>query len=128
MVGNGILEGFKNPVGRGLGATTIAAGKFDGTNGGSTEMDISNMFASLGFIGGFLYAGIIGMTLFKAFRFWHLTRTTAALCILAVLLLNVGQWINGQLYAAVFIIWVSIGVLDRMQADWVRTLRVSRAE
>ena len=128
MVGNGILEGFKNPVGRGLGATTIAAGKFDGTNGGSTEMDISNMFASLGFIGGFLYAGIIGMALFKAFRFWHLTRTTAALCILAVLLLNVGQWINGQLYAAVFIIWVSIGVLDRMQADWVRTPRVSRAE
>ena len=116
MIGIGIARGFTNPIGLGLGATTIAASKF-GDGAVSTEMDFSNMFASLGFIGGLLYVYIIGTTIFKALRYWHLTRSYAALGLVAVLLGTVGQWLNGQQYAAACLIWLCIGALDRMHPD-----------
>lgn len=114
MILNGFAEGFRTPIGRGLGATTIAAQKF-GAGEGSTEMDISNMFVSLGFMGGLLYLGIVGLVLVTAVHYWHQARSGVALAIVGILFLNFGQWLNGGQYSIAFLIWFCIGALDRMQ-------------
>lgn len=113
MLLNGFAEGFKIPVGKGLGATTIAAQKF-GAGEGSTELDLSNMFVSLGLVGGFLYLAIVGIISVRAVRFWQQTRTGIALVIVGILFLNFGQWLNGGQYSIAFLIWFCIGTLDRM--------------
>ena len=113
MILSGFTTGFKNPIGAGLGATTIAAQKF-GAGEGSTEMDLSNMFVSLGFLGGFLYLAVVGTVLSMAIRFWHRTRSGVALAIVGILLLNFGQWLNGGQYSIAFLIWFCIGALDQM--------------
>lgn len=113
MILNGFAEGFRTPIGKGLGATTIAAQKF-GAGEGSSEMDMSNMFISLGFIGGLLYLGIVGLILVTAVRYWHQARTGVALALVGILFLNFGQWLNGGQYSIAFLIWFCIGALDRM--------------
>lgn len=113
MVVNGFAEGFKTPIGKGLGATTIAAQKF-GAGEGSTEIDLSNMFVSLGLVGGFLYLGIVGLIFITAVRYWHQARTGVALAIVGLLFLMFGQWLNGGQYSIAFLIWFCIGALDQM--------------
>ena len=51
----------------GLGATTPAAGKLGG-NSASSEVDLSDMFLSLGLLGGLAYALVIVLVLTYAFR------------------------------------------------------------
>ncbi len=114
MLLNGFAEGFKNPIGKGLGATTLAAQKF-GAGGGSTEVDMSNMFVSLGLVGGTLYLTIVGLVFVKAVRYWHQARSGVALAIVGILFLTFGQWLNGGQYCAAFLIWFCIGTLDRIQ-------------
>lgn len=113
MILSGFAGGFKTPIGYGLGATTIAAQKF-GAGEGSTELDLSNMFVSLGFLGGFLYLAIVGTIFAAAIRYWHQARTGVALAIMAVLFLQFGQWLNGGQYSIAFLIWFCIGGLDRL--------------
>ncbi|MBV9851476.1 MAG: hypothetical protein JO250_17555 [Armatimonadetes bacterium] len=116
MALDGVKAGFTDPLGQGLGATTLAAAKFNSA-GGSTEVDVSNMFVSLGFAGGLLYVAIIGVVLMTAFRYWHRARNLAALAILGLLLLELGQWLTGGHYAASMLIWFCIGALDRLQPE-----------
>ena len=113
MVLGGVVQGFKTPLGEGLGATTLAAAKFDGAGAG-TELDISNMFASLGFIGGFLYLAIIITIFITAVKYWNVTRTGISLSILGILVLMTGQWLTGAQYSTAFLIWFSIGALDSL--------------
>jgi hypothetical protein len=116
MITAGIASGFAHPLGLGLGATCLAAEKLGG-NASGTEFDISNMFSSLGFIGGFLYVFIIGTVLAAAFRNWHEARSYPAMCIVGVLIAMFGLWLAGEVYSAVFLIWFSIGSLDRIMRD-----------
>ncbi len=113
MILGGVVQGFKTPLGEGLGATTLAAAKFDGAGAG-TELDISNMFASLGFIGGFLYLAIIITVFVTAVRYWNLVRSGVSLAILGILVLMTGQWLTGAQYSTAFLIWFSIGALDSL--------------
>ena len=109
---NGLAAGVNNPLGNGLGVTTLAASKYGGA-GSNTEVDWSNMFVSLGLLGGAIYAGIVAVTLSTALRFWHKTRSLVALAILGLLIVELGQWLNGGHYAVAALIWFSIGALDR---------------
>lgn len=113
MVLNGVYAAVRNPVGFGLGYTTIAGQKF-GAEGGSTEIDFSNMFESLGLLGGVLYVFIMYTVLRRALDFWHRTRSTTALLVLGVLVAATGKWLSGGHYAASMLIWGCIGVLDRV--------------
>jgi len=115
MIRVGFLAGFSNPLGKGLGSTTIAAMKYGGGSE-STELDITNMFVSLGVIGG-LYTGVYITVLVNAFRYWHRARSIEALGILGVLIISPGQWLTGGLYAHVMLIWVLIGALDHLQRE-----------
>lgn len=112
----GIASAFHNPLGRGLGATTLASGKF-GALGGSTEVDLSDVFVSLGLVGGLLYAAIIAVVLASAFRCWRRTRSLTALRTLGILFLALGSWLSGARYAACMLIWLVIGTLDRVERE-----------
>ena len=126
----GLTEGVAKPFGQGLGATSIAGAKYGsteitadalGTLGtatggtGSTEVDLSNMFVSLGIAGGVIYMVVIALVLLTALRYWHKSRNLVALAILGVLVVELGQWLNGGHYALSALIWFCIGSLDKLQ-------------
>jgi hypothetical protein len=107
----GIQEGFRQPLGYGLGATTIAAGKFGGDIRG-TERDLSNLFVALG-LGGILYAVVIGLVLIRAVRLWTRTRHVLVLGMLGALVAELFLWLYGGHYAIVTLLWLGIGMMDR---------------
>lgn len=126
MLTGGFSRGFSSPLGEGLGATTLAGSKF-GDSGANTEVDLSNMFVSLGFVGGLLYAAVMGIIVALAFRYWHRTRTLDALRTLGILALLLGQWLNGGYYATAMFVWLCIGAMHRVQAEPCRPRRKNRA-
>ena len=117
LIWGGITAGFRNPLGTGLGATTLATGKFDtgGANIAGTESDYGDMFASLGFVGGFLYLYIIYHTLRTIFSIWRKTRSFASLCVMGMLIAESGLWMHSGHYATTMIIWFSIGWIGRYE-------------
>jgi hypothetical protein len=106
----GFRKGITNPLGHGLGSTTIAAGKFSG-NAVSSEVDLSNKFLATGLLGGGAFLLILLRTMGLAFK--HARRSTTHLIILGVLLAEGGQWLNGGHYSLVGLIWIMIGYLDK---------------
>ena len=112
MVFNGLLEGFKAPLGRGLGATSLAAARF-GTGSVTTESDWSDSFVSLGLIGGLLYTFVIGRVLLTSVQQWMKTRSFVSLAILGIFLAGLGHWLHGDFYAVTMLVWFLIGAQDR---------------
>lgn len=113
----GIFQGIQQPIGVGLGATTLAAGKLGNQQVVySSEVDISNLFISLGVIGGVLYV----VTIFQVFKYllalWTQSRNITYLICIGLLTTNIGQWLNGGLYSLCFLNWFTIGMLDRLHA------------
>jgi hypothetical protein len=117
----GIIRGIKNPLGNGLGSTTQAAHKFvrdsDEVRGGSSEVDISNLFLSTGVIGGGMYLIIVFLTIRQSIQYWSRSRHLVGLCIAGILGLTFLNWLEGGRYAVTTIVWFSIGALDRLYAD-----------
>jgi hypothetical protein len=112
----GVKVGVKNPIGNGLGATTMAASKFGSKGGAGFDNDIANLFASLGVFGGGLYVVIIVYALYRAAVTWRDRRSYAAILTLGVLVSQLGCWLGGT-YAVAAITWFLIGSLDR---SWSR--------
>jgi hypothetical protein len=124
MFNSGFSAAVSNPLGHGLGATTIAADKFGDGSGllgatavGNTEVDLSNIFVSLGVIGGAVYAVIIVSVLLTAFRYWRVSGSFVALAILGILVVELGQWLTGGHYAMSALIWFCVGALDNLQGS-----------
>ena len=116
MLGSGIVEGFRVPVGHGLGYTTIASGKFSDTGKqGSTEWDVSDSFTALGFAGGLIYMTAIVLILIGAIRWWRSTQSLTALASVGVLVVNISHWLHGGSYATTMLVWFVIGGMDRFQ-------------
>lgn len=109
----GIEEGLKNPLGEGLGATTMAAGKLGSHGMAGYENDIANMFASLGMFGGLLYVAIILYELYSVFVIWRDRRLFMALTVFGVLVSQLGYWLDGGRYSMLAIVWFLIGMMDR---------------
>jgi len=105
-----------NPLGFGLGATTLSATKFGG-NSLSAELDIPNIFISGGLIAGFLYVAILYRTLHAgftlAFRYKQLTDVLP----LAVVAVTFGQILNGSYYSLMPFIWMFIAWIDCRATD-----------
>ncbi|WP_373231263.1 hypothetical protein [Cohnella sp.] len=106
----GFKKGIMNPLGHGLGATTIAAGKFDGA-AVSSEVDLSNKFLATGILGGGLYLLIMIRILYIAFK--QASISSVHLAILGILIAQAAQWLNGGHYSTVGLIWIMIGYLDK---------------
>ena len=109
----GIREGFRTPLGYGLGATTDAASKFGGGSWG-TERDLSNVFVSLGVVGGLIYGIIIAMVYLRTVLYWLQTRNLVSLAVLGLLTTELGLWLNGNHYAITALVWFCIGSIDRI--------------
>jgi hypothetical protein len=118
MVGNGVIYGIINPLGRGLGATTLAAGKLGEEGGdqiGSAETDYANLFISLG-LGGIIYLVVIFFVCKQVLALWVKTRNITFLLLIGLLASAAGQWLSGGLYSLCFLVWFSIGIMDRAYA------------
>lgn len=119
LILSGITQGFKVPVGLGLGAGTIGAAKF-GSGGGSSELDLSDMFASLGFIGGTLYVVLCLRVVLTMGKYWHDSRDTLALAAIALMVACNGRWSSGGHYAQSMFFWLIIGTMDKVVLDYTR--------
>jgi hypothetical protein len=108
---NGIGEGFANPIGRGVGATTIAASRFEGTSAG-TEVDPGNAPVAAGFIGLILYVLVAVYGIGDSYRLAKTRRTMPALAALGIVVVTFLQWLNGGQYAIVPLAWLFLGWVD----------------
>lgn len=79
------------------------------------------MFIALGFLGGLTYLVVMALTLWGVTEYWHHARTTLALILVGVVLVMLGQWLKGGLYAINPLIWFVIGAADRLRVDHLRT-------
>ena len=114
LLGEGIWLGIQNPLGFGLGSTTIAGNQFSGQTI-SSEADIGNKFIATGVLGGILYFLIMVNVLIKAFRKAN-AGDPVYLIILGVLIACGMQWLTGGHYAVLPLIWIMIGYLDKTSA------------
>ena len=110
MVTTGFLEGLTSPLGHGLGSSTFAAKKF-GTDSkvGSSELDFSDMFISLGLAGGLLYLGVVVFGMRAAFRYFRETRRSAGLPVLAILIATLGGWLIMGQYSTCSLVFFILG-------------------
>lgn len=116
----GVRRGFANPLGSGLGSTTLAATKF-GSGRMNSEVDFSNLFISTGAVGGITYLIIIGLSIYTALRLWTKTRSIIALAFVAILIFSVMSWLKPGNYFISPFLWFCIGSMDRLYAEWKKT-------
>lgn len=109
----GIEEGLKNPLGGGLGSTTMAGSKLGAHGGAGYENDVSNMCAALGVFGGILYVAVILVVLHTLFITWRDRRSFVALVAFGILISQLGYWVEAGHYALGPICWFLIGSVDR---------------
>ncbi len=119
LVTSGLQAGVTNPLGSGLGTTTMAGSRFGGATA-STEVDVSDMFVSLGLIGGLLYVATLCVIITTSLRRWHLSRHPPALSVLGILFVTLGQWLNGGQYSIAMLAWICIGALDGTPEETAR--------
>jgi hypothetical protein len=113
---DGLLQGFRSPIGIGVGAITIAASKYGSANA-SSEVDPSNAGIAAGIPGLILYAVIVVCSFRIAYR--QARMNGAGSCwptVLGVLLVLAFQWLNGGQYSVAILPWFLIGSLDRRPA------------
>ncbi|MDQ6946297.1 MAG: hypothetical protein M3256_08480 [Actinomycetota bacterium] len=116
LVLDGLAISLQHPFGLGTALTTIAVGK-PNSQIASTEVDFSNAFVSLGWIGGVLFASVVAMSLWQAFRLCLHNRDLASLACAGVLIATLGNWLNGGYYAVAPLVWLVIGWSSRVSDD-----------
>ncbi len=109
MLVGGFLEGFRMPIGYGLGSTTLAGAKM-GSTGQNAEVDFANIMISDGLAGGILYLVFMFYVLRLALSFKG--AGVPALAVPGILIATVTTWSFGGNYSTCAVIWVMIGFLD----------------
>jgi hypothetical protein len=123
IVVTGMLNSFSHPLGLGTGATSIAAdhqgttGQPGATASVGTEVDAANAFVSLGMVGGFLFLAIVVVTFRRVGHICLHTRDRAALAVMGLLVVTLGQWLNGGYYAISPLLWLLVGWSNRLWLD-----------
>ena len=115
LVVNGVKSAFSDPVGRGIGAVTIAGRTFGGVTAG-TEADPSNMAVGLGLPGLIAYLFVLVLGVRVVYRVACARRDPVALIALGIVAVTTLQWFNGGLYAIAFLPWLAMGWADRVNA------------
>jgi hypothetical protein len=113
---SGLKEGVLNPVGHGTAVTNLAASKF-GTSGQTSELDVANAFISLGLIGGFLFLYVLFLAFRQTIRTYVARPDPTMLAALGMMLVGLGQWLNGGFYALSPLLWFVIGWATKDRAD-----------
>lgn len=114
------LHGYEfavhEPLGRGLGSTTLAASKF-GSGGFTTETNLGDSFVALGLFGGLVYHVMVVLIAVTAAQYWLRTRDTLALALLGIVGVTFSTWLGGGMYAVSTVVLFCIGALDRLNKD-----------
>jgi hypothetical protein len=114
----GIVKGFTYPIGTGIGAITLAAGKFatGPLSTASSEVDISDVFTTMGFFGGFLYLYIIYLVFRMSSLYIREGTAIMSLAYMGLFAAMLGAWIALGQYSTAPFIWFCIGALVRKQS------------
>jgi hypothetical protein len=130
----GVTDGVSHPLGRGTGTTTIAADRLSGSSRGTasgtvtvaygegtqsirgTDVDLSNIFYSLGLVGGLLYATIFVVAGYRLIRASRKNRDLAILGAIGIAIATLGQWLSGGHYALAPLLWFTLGWATRPSA------------
>lgn len=108
----GLASSVTHPLGLGPASTNLAATRSGGDQSGA-EVDIVNEFTNSGLLGGLLLLAIIAVTLSRAARLSLRTRDPALVALTAVLVVTLGQWLNGGFYALSPLVWLLAGAANR---------------
>lgn len=116
MMLTGLINGFRYPIGSGLGYSTFAAeklhgGPYDLEGQGSSEVDLTDMFIDLGFIGGLLYLSAVGMILYRAVQYVRAEPFHISLPLFTILLATTGGWLIAGQYSTSSFFFFVIGAL-----------------
>ena len=106
----GMASAFKRPLGYGVGAATLAAGKFNTQRAArGTEFDPGNAGTSLGIVGLLLYPTMVILAFRAAYRVAMRRRDLISLFCLGAMSVDLMQWMNGDLYSVTWLVWLFIG-------------------
>lgn len=119
MVLQGVNSIRTNPLGLGIGAPTIAADRFGGSQSSrmATDADPSNISVALGAPGLLLYAILSFIAFRQAYKLAVTRRDWLGYAVLAVLGITVTQWLTGGQYAVAWLPWLLLGWVDRSTAS-----------
>jgi O-antigen ligase len=116
LVGEGLRTALHDPLGLGTGAVTIAGQKFGGASL-NTEADPSNAAVALGIPGLLAYVVLLYAAFGRAYSLAVRRRDTLSLVALGVLVVTLLEWLNGGEYAVAFLLWLTLGWIDRASRD-----------
>jgi hypothetical protein len=112
MAIDGLMRGFKRPLGSGLGSTTFASQKISGDNSqGSSEIDVVDMFTGLGVLGGVVYIIVIGCVLRSSLLFVRTTPRNIGLPVAGMILCTSASWLIGGNYSITVLLFFLFGGL-----------------
>ncbi len=110
----GFGHALKNPLGMGLGMVTLGAAKFGTTEGtGTSEIDISDAFITMGFVGGPLFLMAIVIGYLEAAKYVQTGPPQLGFFIVGLLVGMLGAWMPLGQYAIGPFVWFCIGFLCR---------------
>jgi hypothetical protein len=109
----GIADGFKNPVGTGTGSTNLATDNLSEDASRETDNDVADVFVSLGALGGVMFLVIIFLSFRAAFSRYLRKGGWQAFGVAGLLLVTLGNWLNGGHYTLAAITWLVIGWASR---------------
>ena len=112
----GVKVALTDPIGIGTAATNSMGAKV-AAPAMVTETDIGNAFVTLGLLGGALLLAVVGMAIWTAVRLYWRSRDPVVLAVIGVLIVTLGQWLNGAHYAVAPLVWFMVGWIDRKRAD-----------
>ena len=117
LLRDGFSSGLLNPLGNGITSTNLAGTKLSTESSTSTEVDVTNVFVSLGTFGGLAYLALILLVLTAALRVAVERGDAVSLAALGILILTFGQWLNGGFYAVSPLIWLTAGFVVACEQD-----------
>lgn len=112
IVLNGLTGSLAAPFGLGPSATNIAGSRLGGDQSGA-EVDVVNEFTGMGLLGGVLLIAIVAVTLSRSARLGLRLRDPVFVAVTGVLLVTLGQWLNGGFYAMSALVWLLAGAVNR---------------
>ncbi len=112
----GIMAGFKHPLGRGTGSINLASQRYNPKHqrNNGTEFDPGNMGIAFGLPGLIVYAVLAFFALSTAYRFAIRRRDAVGIFVIGIMAASLFQWTNGDLYSVCWLVWLSLGMADRL--------------
>jgi hypothetical protein len=110
---DGVKSGFLQPIGYGTGSVTPASGRLGASAIAGTDSDFGNAGTGLGLFGFILYAVVVVLGLLCTYRLAARRRDALAFAALGLLVVMLDQWLNGDLYSVAWLVWLSLGWVDR---------------